>query len=286
MPAAAGNRRQESRHKGYFVEESRRMDEISDMRSSAPRKSSRVLQLGVKLQDPNPRNSFVILREWNEFEDPALSKTNFSIKAPARIDTLDASVEATGKNGVYWRCTVIPSRLNFDLLRSERADSTGTGLGRRTSGNRYFIAVEALVKSRAHGETFPLKGMSWTLGGQSPIENKLRDLTIMQFNVVFIATALLASASLAMSAQITGFAGADCTGSVVFSSGASSNECLTLGGASVKSISYSGVPSQIQFYISGGGHDSCTNGAQLTLGGGSGCATAPTGVNWESVAVF
>ncbi|KAJ7249597.1 hypothetical protein C8J57DRAFT_1723809 [Mycena rebaudengoi] len=108
----------------------------------------------------------------------------------------------------------------------------------------------------------------------------------MQFNVVFITTALLASASLAMSATITGFAGADCTGSVVFSSGASSNECLTLGGASVKSISYSGVPSQIQFYISGGGHDSCTNGDQLTLGGGSGCATAPAGVNWESVAVF
>ena len=34
----------------------------------------------------------------------------------------------------------------------------------------------------------------------------------MQFNIVFIATALLASASLAMSATITGFAGADCTG--------------------------------------------------------------------------
>ncbi|KAJ6469098.1 hypothetical protein DFH09DRAFT_1283113 [Mycena vulgaris] len=108
----------------------------------------------------------------------------------------------------------------------------------------------------------------------------------MQFNVVFIATALLASASLAMSAQITGFAGADCTGSVVFSSGASSNECLTLGGASVRSIGYSGVPSQIQFFESGGQHDSCTNGAQSVLGGGSGCSNAPGGFNWESVAVF
>ncbi|KAF9477075.1 hypothetical protein BDN70DRAFT_881560 [Pholiota conissans] len=108
----------------------------------------------------------------------------------------------------------------------------------------------------------------------------------MQFNVTFIAAALLASASMAMSATIVGFAGADCTGAQVFSSGASSGLCLTLGGGSVKSISYSGVPSSIQFYISGGGHDSCTNGSSLTRGGGSGCATAPAGVNWESVAVF
>ena len=99
----------------------------------------------------------------------------------------------------------------------------------------------------------------------------------MQFNVVFIATTLLASASLAMSATIIGFDGANCDGNQVFNNGASSGECLTLGGGSVKSISYSGVPSQIQFYVSGGGHDSCTNGDQLTLGGGSGCATAPDG---------
>ncbi|KAJ7670610.1 hypothetical protein DFH06DRAFT_1178601 [Mycena polygramma] len=108
----------------------------------------------------------------------------------------------------------------------------------------------------------------------------------MQFNVVFIATALLASASLAMSATITGFAGADCTGTQGESFNVPAGECFTLGGGSTKSISYSGVPSQIQFYISGGGHDACTNGASLTLGGGSGCATAPAGVNWESVAVF
>ncbi|KAJ6514207.1 hypothetical protein C8R47DRAFT_1206585 [Mycena vitilis] len=108
----------------------------------------------------------------------------------------------------------------------------------------------------------------------------------MQFNVAFIATALLASASLAMSATITGFAGADCSGTQGQSFNVPAGECFTLGGGSTKSISYSGVPSQIQFYISGGGHDACTNGASLTLGGGSGCATAPAGVNWESVAVF
>jgi hypothetical protein len=94
---------------------------------------------------------------------------------------------------------------------------------------------------------------------------------------VFIATALLASASLAMSAQITGFARANCTGSVVFSSRASSKECLNLGGASVKSIGYSGVPSQIQFFESGRQHDSCTNGPQSVLGGGSGCSNVPVG---------
>ncbi|KIM47201.1 hypothetical protein M413DRAFT_440702 [Hebeloma cylindrosporum] len=108
----------------------------------------------------------------------------------------------------------------------------------------------------------------------------------MQFNVVFIASALIASASLAMSATITGFAGADCTGTQGESFNVPSGECFSLGGGSTKSIRYSGVPSQIQFYISGGQHDSCTNGASLVLGGGSGCATAPAGVNWESVAVF
>ncbi|KIM47272.1 hypothetical protein M413DRAFT_23495 [Hebeloma cylindrosporum] len=108
----------------------------------------------------------------------------------------------------------------------------------------------------------------------------------MQFNVVFIASALIASASLAMSATITGFAGADCTGTQGQSFDVPSGECFTLGGSSTKSISYSGVPSQIQFYVSGGQHDACTNGASSVLGGGSGCATAPDGVNWESLAVF
>ncbi|KAF8883651.1 hypothetical protein CPB84DRAFT_1750632 [Gymnopilus junonius] len=107
----------------------------------------------------------------------------------------------------------------------------------------------------------------------------------MQFNVVFVATALLASASLAMSATITLFSGAGCSGSSGGSFGVPSGECLSLGGGSTKSIRYSDVPSAIEFFISGGGHDSCTNGAGLVLGGGSGCGTAPDGVNWESVAV-
>ncbi|KAJ7501539.1 hypothetical protein B0H11DRAFT_2224425 [Mycena galericulata] len=135
------------------------------------------------------------------------------------------------------------------------------------------ILMEALVADIE--DTFPDNGA---------IE-KLRDLTIMQFSVVFVAIALLASASLAMSAQVTGFTGAGCGGSVVFSNGVSSNECLTLGGGSVRSMSYSGVPSKIQFFASGGPHDSCTNGPQAVFGGGSGCSTAPDGFNWESVFV-
>ena len=99
----------------------------------------------------------------------------------------------------------------------------------------------------------------------------------MQLNIVFIATALLASASLGMSAVITGFAGADCTGTQGESFTLAAPICFSLGGGSTKSISYSGVPNQIEFFVSGGGHDSCTNGAQTTLGGGSGCGTAPDG---------
>jgi hypothetical protein len=99
----------------------------------------------------------------------------------------------------------------------------------------------------------------------------------MQFKIVFLATSLIASASLAMSATITGFAGADCTGTQGESFQVPSGECFSLGGGSTKSIRYSNVPSQIQFFISGGGHDNCKNGAQLVLGGGSGCATAPSG---------
>jgi hypothetical protein len=99
----------------------------------------------------------------------------------------------------------------------------------------------------------------------------------MQLNVVFIATALLASASLAMSASITGFDGSNCSGNQGQTFTVSSQECFSLGAGSAKSISYSGVPNSIQFFESGGDHDSCTNGSQLTLGGGSGCGTAPDG---------
>ncbi|KAF9524389.1 hypothetical protein CPB83DRAFT_861277 [Crepidotus variabilis] len=107
----------------------------------------------------------------------------------------------------------------------------------------------------------------------------------MQFNTAFIATALLASASLAMSARITGWAGADCTGQQGQSFDLSAPVCFTLGGGSTKSIQYSGVPNRIDFYVSGGGHDSCTNGSQGFRGGGSGCANAPAGFNWESVLI-
>jgi len=98
----------------------------------------------------------------------------------------------------------------------------------------------------------------------------------MKFNVVFITTALLASGSLVMSARIDFFAGANCT-SQVGGKNAVSGTCLTLGSGSVRSVGYSDVPNRIDFYISGGGHDSCTNGANTSLGGGSGCLNAPAG---------
>ncbi|KAJ6527683.1 hypothetical protein B0H19DRAFT_1083782 [Mycena capillaripes] len=107
----------------------------------------------------------------------------------------------------------------------------------------------------------------------------------MQFNVVFITTAILASASLAMSTTVTGFAGAGCTGTKGQSFSVPAGECFTLGAGSTRSIKYSGVPKGIKFFISGGGHDACTNGATTSRGGGSGCATAPAGGNWESVLV-
>lgn len=99
----------------------------------------------------------------------------------------------------------------------------------------------------------------------------------MQFNirVVFI-TAVLAAAP-ALSASVTAFAGAGCTGSIV-STGSIGTGCLAFtNGGSARSWSYSGVPHSIAFYESGGGHDDCTNGAFETLGAGSGCATAPAG---------
>ncbi|KAF9471496.1 hypothetical protein BDN70DRAFT_901309 [Pholiota conissans] len=98
----------------------------------------------------------------------------------------------------------------------------------------------------------------------------------MQFKFVFVAAAF-AAASQAMAATITGFVGADCTGSTTNTVTGSAGECVTAGGGSVRSIKYSGVPNQIKFFISGGGHDNCSNGSQLTRGSGSGCANAPTG---------
>ncbi|KAF8219856.1 hypothetical protein L208DRAFT_1417580 [Tricholoma matsutake] len=107
----------------------------------------------------------------------------------------------------------------------------------------------------------------------------------MQFKFAFITTALLVSASPAMSATVQWFAGADCTGSVIFTSNnAETASCIYFPDvSSARSISYSGTKS-IQFFISGGGHDACSNGSQLTRSG-SGCATAPDGVNWNGVSV-
>jgi hypothetical protein len=99
----------------------------------------------------------------------------------------------------------------------------------------------------------------------------------MQFKFAFITTALLVSASPAMSATLQWFDGAGCTGSVIATSyNAGGGECIWLtNGGSARSISYSGTNS-IQFFISGGGHDICSNGSQLTSSG-SGCSTAPNG---------
>ncbi|KAF9462330.1 hypothetical protein BDZ94DRAFT_1261613 [Collybia nuda] len=100
----------------------------------------------------------------------------------------------------------------------------------------------------------------------------------MQFNVALLATALLVSASPALSAVVTFFAGSGCTGQVVGqSTDLPPNDCLTAGSGSARSIGYSGVPNEIFFFESGGAHDTCTNGAQATFGGGSGCSTAPDG---------
>ena len=100
----------------------------------------------------------------------------------------------------------------------------------------------------------------------------------MHFNIAFVTTALLVFVSPAMSATFTFFDGAGCTGGNQGTISGGSADCyyLTNGGSS-KSISYSGVPNEVSFYLSGGGHDICTNGAYLTLGGGSGCGTAPDG---------
>ncbi|KAJ7085517.1 hypothetical protein B0H15DRAFT_1023521 [Mycena belliarum] len=107
----------------------------------------------------------------------------------------------------------------------------------------------------------------------------------MQFNIAFITSALLAAAMPAMSAKLTFFEGADCTGSSLpISTGSKPGDCvfLTHGGSS-KSIKYSNVPNKIQFFISGGKHDKCTNGFAAVRSNGAGCETAPAGVNWESV---
>ena len=99
----------------------------------------------------------------------------------------------------------------------------------------------------------------------------------MQFKLAFVATALLISASPAMSATVQFWAGAGCTGTLIGTmDNAQDDSCIWVtSGGSGRSVGYSGT-NTIQFYISGGGHDDCTNGSQLTLSG-SGCSTAPDG---------
>ncbi|PPQ97494.1 hypothetical protein CVT26_002724 [Gymnopilus dilepis] len=100
----------------------------------------------------------------------------------------------------------------------------------------------------------------------------------MQFNVVFVATALFASAPLAMAATITGFSGPGCTGTQGQSLDVPSGECfrLPVGSSPVVSIQYSGVPNEIAFFVPGG-REACLDSPSLILGAGSGCGTAPAG---------
>ena len=100
----------------------------------------------------------------------------------------------------------------------------------------------------------------------------------MQFNVVFIATALLACAAPAMSTvTLVLYEGANCTGTVYRRGTYGTPECVSAEPTSAKSISYSGVPNEIQFFLPNGSPESCSNAPQLVLGSGSGCGTAPDG---------
>ncbi|KAJ6457812.1 hypothetical protein C8R47DRAFT_1227229 [Mycena vitilis] len=82
----------------------------------------------------------------------------------------------------------------------------------------------------------------------------------MQFNVAFLASALLASVSLALSATVTGFAGADCSGTKGESFNVPAGGMLHLGRRLGQvHPSYSGIPNSISFFISGGKHDTCTS---------------------------
>ena len=90
----------------------------------------------------------------------------------------------------------------------------------------------------------------------------------MHFNIVVITSTLLASASLAVSATVTGFTGANCTTPQDHTYTVGPPICFAYGCASWRSIRYTGVPNNIELYVSGGPHDSCTNGPSLVLGGG------------------
>ncbi|PPQ85520.1 hypothetical protein CVT25_006564 [Psilocybe cyanescens] len=94
----------------------------------------------------------------------------------------------------------------------------------------------------------------------------------MRFNAVFMTTALLGSISKALSATITLFSGVECTGEEGQTINVPLDECLVLV-SPTKSIGYSGVPNQIHCFVA----PSCNSGPAMGFGGGSGCATAPSG---------
>ncbi|KAJ7156394.1 hypothetical protein C8R46DRAFT_1226618 [Mycena filopes] len=108
----------------------------------------------------------------------------------------------------------------------------------------------------------------------------------MQFTTL-LAAALLAAAPV-LASDLTFFTGAGCTGSVISSAHNVGTEvCVSVpNGGSAKSISYSGVPDGILFFNSGGDSDNCNNQASQVFAGGSGCATAAAGVNFQSTFVF
>ncbi|KAF7311372.1 Membrane metallo-endopeptidase-like 1 [Mycena kentingensis (nom. inval.)] len=105
-------------------------------------------------------------------------------------------------------------------------------------------------------------------------------------SILGLGLALFATRATAHFATIEWYDGADCTGKLIGTSeDAAAGMCIWLtGGGSVRSIKYADVPNELHLFQSGGDHDACTNGFQGSEQG-SGCSTAPTGVNWESVAL-
>ncbi|KAF7325442.1 hypothetical protein MKEN_00392500 [Mycena kentingensis (nom. inval.)] len=98
-------------------------------------------------------------------------------------------------------------------------------------------------------------------------------------------TALAACVASTSAVTVAWYEGADCTGELYYSDPAVQvGQCYGYGGLPVsshKSIYFEGVPHEIHAFVSGGPHDSCSNGYHAK-GTGSGCLTAPAGFNWES----
>jgi hypothetical protein len=102
----------------------------------------------------------------------------------------------------------------------------------------------------------------------------------MQLNVVFIATALLASASLGMSQIVVAlFGDFDCNTDdpINMIESFSGPTCFDFEQEGTVSVAYNNVVNEIQLFVDDGGHVSCSNGAAATYYSGSGCANAPSG---------